>query len=403
MDVLAEVAQLGAEVLTGVARRALHSETAEVAEWICAPLTYASTPLATLWSDGVYRVTGTATDAGREAPWGAVLKTYHTPADRPLPDGTTVAREHADDEGTSHYWKREALAYASGLLEDLPGGIAAPRCLGVTELPEEHCWVWLEDVGDPDGGEWPLERYRLAAVHLGQFNGAYLAARSLPDFAWLNRRGLRGFMAVPLEFLFTHIGSIDGAWGQPVVRQAFSPELVARVLRLWEQRGLFLSALERLPQVFSHLDAFRGNLFGRALPDGGEETVAIDWAFAGIAPLGEELAPLIVGSVVTDHVPLEELARLEGMALEGYIEGLREAGWDGPQELVRASYAACAALRYGLINAVQIILGASNEDRRIALTEGRACSFEQLAHERAALTLHMMDNLDRARPILGLS
>lgn len=403
MDVVSEVARLDPEILAGVARRALCSETAEVVGWSCEPLAYAVSPMAALWSDGVYRVAGVATNAGREARWSTVLKTYHSPAGRPLPNGSVVPKEDADDETQSHYWRREPLAYASGLLEDLPGAISAPRYLGVTELPDEHCWVWLEDVGGADVREWPLERYRLTAAHLGSFNGAYLSTRQLPDLRWLSHKRLRRFLVIPVEGILGSIRSIQGAWEHPVVREAFPPQLAGRLLRLWQEREVFLSVLERMPQVLSHLDAFRGNLFGRGLPDGGEETVAIDWTFMGIAPLGEELAPLIVGSVLTNHVSIEDLPGLEEMALDGYCQGLREAGWDGQPDLVWASYAACAMLRYGLVTSFGLVMAAHNEDMHALMTQGQAASFEAQAYHSAALTLHLIDGLDRARPMLGLT
>jgi hypothetical protein len=56
---------------------------------------------------GVYRVAGSADDAGRSVPWSAVLKVIHT--------------AQAGDA------LREVAAYRSGLLVDLPG-IRAPYC-----------------------------------------------------------------------------------------------------------------------------------------------------------------------------------------------------------------------------------------------------------------------------------
>src|SRR5207237_402832 len=93
------------------------------------------------------------------------------------------------------YGKREALAYASGLLDDLPGGIAAPRCFAVEERTDESCWLWLEEVGDRHGSRWPLSQYARAARALGRFNGAYLAGRALPAYPWLGPpRALRGLL-----------------------------------------------------------------------------------------------------------------------------------------------------------------------------------------------------------------
>src|SRR5262249_27698367 len=97
---------------------------------------------------GVWRVTG--------ADWSLVLKVVvrHAGADR---GGDLV-----DEPGHFFYWRREPAAYASGLLDDLPG-VRAPRCYGVEARPDGSDWLWLEDVADGLGGAWPLERYALAA------------------------------------------------------------------------------------------------------------------------------------------------------------------------------------------------------------------------------------------------
>jgi phosphotransferase family enzyme len=52
-------------------------------------------------------------------------------------------------------------------------------------------------------------------------------------------------------------------------------------------------ALNRLPQVFTHFDFKRNNLFIRQQGDGQDELVAIDWALCGYAALGAELCSMI--------------------------------------------------------------------------------------------------------------
>jgi hypothetical protein len=41
-------------------------------------------------------------------------------------------------------------------------------------------------------------------------------------------------------------------------------------------------------QELCHFDVWRTNLFARSSPEGQEETVATDWAFAGIGAVGLE-------------------------------------------------------------------------------------------------------------------
>jgi hypothetical protein len=42
------------------------------------------------------------------------------------------------EPSTWGYWKREALVYQSGLLNDLPGDLITPRCLGIVENPDQE-------------------------------------------------------------------------------------------------------------------------------------------------------------------------------------------------------------------------------------------------------------------------
>ena len=155
-------------------RQALGSDTVEVTDRHYRQIYGGS------FGDSVlYRWAGNAHDpeagpSSREGfPWSIILK--------------IVSRRAELDSGT-----REARAYQSGLLADLPGGMAAPRCLAVEEQAGHELWMWLEEVTDHMGQPWPLARYRLAARHLGRFNGAYLAGRPLPADPWLSPRVLAG-------------------------------------------------------------------------------------------------------------------------------------------------------------------------------------------------------------------
>jgi len=154
-------------------RRALGSTAADVQSWDVHPLGHVFNPV----TGGVYRVQGTASDAGAPRSWSLVLKVCCDPS-----------QEYHQDVWAANYWKREFLAYGSELLEDLPLGARSPRCYGAEERPDGGAWLWLEDLTDAYGTPWPLKRYALAARHAGQFNGAYLAGRPIPDVPWLSIR-----------------------------------------------------------------------------------------------------------------------------------------------------------------------------------------------------------------------
>src|SRR5438309_1453402 len=57
--------------------------------------------------------------------------------------------------------------------------------------------------------------------------------------------------------------------------------------------------------------------------------IAVDWSYAGIAAVGSELAPMVAASVCLDDAESEQLPDLDRVAFDGYVAGLRAAGWEG--------------------------------------------------------------------------
>jgi hypothetical protein len=319
----AQLAGIDQATLTPLVQSALNRQTVEVIDWECEQL-HGGIGLGT----AIYRFSGGAHDQGQKVPWSLILKTLC-----PAEDNTNVS--------DWNYYKREADAYQSGLLDDLPGRLAAPRCFGVVERQDGTCWVWLEDVGEEIGSQWPLEHFGVVARHAGQFNGAYLVERPLPSWPWLSSGWLRGYIALSVPAIPLIRNSLD----HPLVRRAWPDDASARFFRMWEERDLYLDALDRLPQTLCHLDLFRRNLFARKTADGDDQTVVIDWAFAGRGAIGAELVPLVLASFAFFEIDLDQTQRLEDIVSEGYLEGLRDAGWRGDPRQVRLGYTA-ASLRF---------------------------------------------------------
>jgi hypothetical protein len=167
----------------------------------------------------VFRCTGTARDHGTILPWTTVLKVWRS------------TRDH-DDPAHVFYWKREVLAYQSGLLDDLPEGLAAPRCYGVVNRGDGLLWLWLEDITDTRGPRWPLSCYGRAARHLGRFNGAYAMGRSLPNASWLSAGWLRATLAWSAPVIAQFPTVLD----HPLMRRAY-PAAVAADLFLRRRSG----------------------------------------------------------------------------------------------------------------------------------------------------------------------
>jgi len=121
---------------------------------------------------------------------------------------------------------------------------------------------------------------------------------------------------------------------------------VERILQLWTKRARWLALLDRLPRTFCHHDAFRRNLIARRGRDGQEQTVAIDWDMAGIGAVGAEINPLFAATLRFVSVDTTRLAELDGIIFAGYLDGLRDAGWQGDPRLVRFGFAATAVLHH---------------------------------------------------------
>jgi hypothetical protein len=309
-------------------RELLGAPTAVVADgWSCRPLGGGAGE-----GLGLYRVTGSAQVGGASQSWTLILKVYAAV------DGADLA--------AWDYPAREGLAYRSGLLAALPAGLFAPRCLAFDVQPDGTSWLWLEAVVDAHPGPWPLEHYARVARHLGHFNGAYLTATPLPDQPWLSRGWLRDFVA-PSGPQVSELERLASTGGFPLLQRLFPPPVVAELRRLWEEREGFLAALDRLPQTFCHLDAFRRNLLHRAGPEG-DELVVIDWAYIGHGAVGEELVPLVLGSLYFLEAPGVTPHELDAACFSAYVAGLREARWLGDERLVRLGFTADAALRYGV-------------------------------------------------------
>lgn len=328
--------------------RKLAEERTSITDWTCSRLAGGGGEAL-----GVWRLAGQALTADRIQTWSMILKGWAPPA-------------HGTDQSAWNWPHREMEMYRSGLLNDLPGGIRAPACYGETERPDGSVWLWLEDITDDTIGPWPLASYGRVARQLGRFNGAYLAGRSRPEDQCISRNWLRQWVEAAAPYVEQLVRSND----HPLVRQVYPSHVIEAYMRLWTEREASFALLDQLPQTFCHLDAFRRNLFIRKGLNGSDDTVMIDWGFAGLAGIGEELASLIAASVVFMEVPFSDAEALQALVLAEYIEGLRDAGWQGDSEIVETGYRVAAGLRYG-IGAVRMMLPA-------LLDEGSHTHMEQL-------------------------
>jgi hypothetical protein len=316
-------------VLAPLVQQALGAPLAEVLNWEQRPLGGgAAQPEEGIL--GRFHFSGQARVGDELVSWALVLKAFAPP------EGSM------NDELTAWtYWKRELLTYQSELLADLRADINAclitPRRYALVEYPNEEYWLWMEYIAE-ETKSWPLEQYRLAARHLGQFNGIYMMGRPLPVYPWLNSGHIRQWLA----------------WGEPGLqdlrrlaqhpRSWITAESAERILRLYSERDRLLAVLEQLPHCLCHHDAHRRNLMARRTANGVDQTVLIDWSATGPGAIGEELATLVGFGLYWLEVPSADAPRFDALAFAGYLAGLHDAGWQGEKAIVRLGYTVSVAL-----------------------------------------------------------
>jgi thiamine kinase-like enzyme len=205
---------------------------------------------------------------------------------------------------------------------------------------EIGAWIWMEYIQETTGKHWSLEDFRRAAQHLGRFQGKYLAGTSLIDQPWLSQTFFRsawdkeGFWS-----RFMNPDSAENAWQSPITQRGFDARQKSRVLQLLAEKERFFDANDRLPQVFCHNDASRRNfMWSRSVQTDEEELIGIDWAFAGIGALGNDLGQLVGTSMFFFEYSPTDAAMLEVTQLEGYLAGLTDSGVKVDTQLVRLGY-----------------------------------------------------------------
>ena len=259
----------------------------------------------------------------------AVLK--HARADRSR-GGTPweahwTARDHDPRRWT--YWCREPLAYQHHLAGAYEGsGIVAPACLGVA-IDGSEAVLLLEWVQGEPGEAWRVTSYGPAAEALGRAQAPFLLGEPLPRLPWLTRRFLREYSSEkPVAW---GLLDDDTAWAHPLVREAFPSGLREGVQFVHEHRERLYQISEALPRTLCHLDFWPKNLFQR--PNG--EIAVIDWSFAGDGAIGEDAGNLVPDAVFDHFVTADQMPRLEQVVYEGYLRGLRTAGWRDDPRLVQ--------------------------------------------------------------------
>jgi hypothetical protein len=272
--------------------------------WTATPLGHNPANAAT---GGIWRVTrGTESAIVKVAvpPWAG------TGHDRP--DWAT-----SDEPGHWNYWKRELLAYETGLAQTAFDGMRAPALLDVRPRPDGSVVLWLEDVTGPPADPATVARALRTAV-----------GRPVPAHPWLARDWLRSYtlsrpVAEPVP------------WDHPVAAAAWPQRLRDDLRTLWERRHDVLAAADRLPRVLCHHDVWPMNL-GTASTG----PVLFDWSFVGPGAVGEDAANLALDTFLDGLVPIERLDDTVQAILTAYghepavkVAGAAKYFWLAPRML----------------------------------------------------------------------
>jgi hypothetical protein len=308
-DLLERLRAVDFAVLTDIVRQDQNDLSFEISSWNVKRLS--DKGIAN--PDGLWLFSGTG---GHEThPWSIVLKILNRPSEEPTADHVW-------------HWKREFSFAQSNLSKHLPGPVKAPRIYHTDETPA-GCWIWMEYVQGIGPDPWTLDEYAFAAHQLGLWNGSYLTGTSLPSESWLTRQAYRSWLS-GMDF--------DKDIQSPLHQKYLPKEILTCYKELSAERETFFKALENLPQVFSHFDSQRRNLFIRSGKTGQKELVLLDWGQCGVGAIGAELTWLIGLSVaLLEWSPLE-IARLDEITFPSYVRGLNESGWSGVAELVRLGF-----------------------------------------------------------------
>jgi hypothetical protein len=265
--------------------------------------------------------------------WSVILKVLrHGGGGSPL-------WQSGEEESHWYYWRREALAYSSGLLGAFSGDLRAPQCLGVFDRHDGSVAIWLEDLGHTQpASAWGLDRYRSAARALGQGQGRTHAHAGGSTGPWLAQHFLRRFVERRGSFL--SVLDKPAAWDHPLVREHLPADTAAEAAAIWHEREALLSAIESAPLCLCHNDLHPANLFAD-----GRTTVLIDWGFLGAGHAGEDVGNLTFDAILDFFVAPGDFAELHDALTEGYLDGLADS-LSIDADVVRRAIWASGAVKY---------------------------------------------------------
>jgi hypothetical protein len=231
------------------------------------------------------------------------------PAD--LPPAVAAAWTSSDDPGHWNYWRREALAYETGLAASVYAdqGLRPPHLIDLTTLAGGSVAMRLEDVDGRAGGAWTLGEWCEFATRLGAAQARWLG-EPMP-YPWCSRGWLR-------QFVVTRPVPTTVDWNDDRLASVWPAPLRAALGGLWARRVALIDRVERLPQTLAHLDVWPANLIWS---DSGP--VLLDWSFVGGGAMGEDIGNLVFDAFADGLVDIALMPAVIDAVITGYAVGAR--------------------------------------------------------------------------------
>ncbi len=381
---MVEAVPIDEDLLLAAVEEAISDRLDHAPQWIVEPIDEAPVVSAT---KGIWRIRSVADDSAPQ--WSFVLKALHHAS-----SGHRFWRS-SDESVDPMYWRREALFYETDLLADADADVRAPHCYSVDWRDDGTCHLWLEDVTGEPASEWPLSRFNVAARHLGRTQAQM---RPDPDARlpeWFSRQWLRSYVERrAVDFLPLP----PALWRHPLIERSYPADLTDYVQGQWAQRRRTLDVLESLPQTVCHHDVWPRNLFA---DDSGDvvQTVMIDWSFVGLGAIGEDIGNFIPDSMLDMFVDSRVHGReLAETIFDGYVEGLRDGGWDRDPAEVRYAMTATAALKYAWV-VPRMLLQAGDAESLADMEESLGTPIEDIYARRAATAMLLSEFAEEAREL----
>lgn len=277
------------------------------------------------------------------------------------------------------WWRRELDVYSSEWLSDrMPDGLSLPNCLG-SITTNDAAVIVMSDMSF-DRSDRTAAWYGELARQLGRLNGPSANPATAPPWA------TRQFVKRQTEDACSIIP--DAVASRPLA----IADLIDRWAPLLERIALAATQLVDALSTYSvglhHLDAFSRNATQVR-----ERVVLIDWAYAGLAPLGCDAASLIALTALHGDVPGGRLDEFHGVVADGYADGLRSVGLGLPSDDLRYAIDVALTLRFTRF-LTRIHAAGDKLERNAASVGGRA--FTESMRSWTLLANHLVPSAERA-------